>query len=178
MNRQPDVELVMRDYFNDDGLPAPDHVLDVIEERIMRQPQQRAWRVSWRDSHVNSYLKPLLAVAAIVVVALFGVDAHRQQLPQQLRRGAGAARQDQGVALLLVAGGRIRPRLRQSRHHFKLGIARGIEQRRDAVRVMGVAIGAGLEQGADHVDIAAGAGLHQRGALLEAASIDACLVPQ
>jgi len=72
MNRQPDVELVMRDYFADDGLPAPDHVLDVIEERIMRQPQQRAWRVSWRDSHVNSYLKPLLAVAAIVVVAVAG----------------------------------------------------------------------------------------------------------
>ena len=72
MNRSPDVELVLRDYFADDSWTAPDHVLDVIEERIMRQPQQRAWRVSWRDSHVNSYLKPLLAVAAIVVVAVAG----------------------------------------------------------------------------------------------------------
>jgi hypothetical protein len=72
MNRSPDVELVLRDYLADDSASAPDHVLDVIEERIMRQPQQRAWRVSWRDSHVNSYLKPLLAVAAIVVVAVAG----------------------------------------------------------------------------------------------------------
>jgi hypothetical protein len=72
MNRSPDVELVLRDYFANDSTSAPDHVLDVIEERILRQPQQRVWRVSWRDSHVNSYLKPILAVAAIVVVAVAG----------------------------------------------------------------------------------------------------------
>ena len=72
MNRSPDVEVVLRDYFSDDSSSAPDYVLDVIEERIMRQPQQRAWRVLRRDSHVNSYVKPLLAVAAIVVVAVAG----------------------------------------------------------------------------------------------------------
>ena len=73
MNRSPDVDLVLRDYFADDGWTAPDHVLEVIEERIMRQPQQRPWRVSWRDSHVNSYLKPLLAVAAVVAIAVAGI---------------------------------------------------------------------------------------------------------
>jgi hypothetical protein len=73
MNRSPDVDLVLRDYFADDGFIAPDHVLDVVEERIMRQPQQRAWRVLRRDSHVNSYLKPLLAVAAVVVIAVAGI---------------------------------------------------------------------------------------------------------
>jgi hypothetical protein len=73
MNRNPDVELVLRDYFSDDSSTAPDHVLDVIEERIWRQPQQRAWRVSRRDSHVNSYLKPLLAVAAVIMIAVAGI---------------------------------------------------------------------------------------------------------
>jgi hypothetical protein len=73
MNRSPDVELVLRDYFSNDSSSAPDHVLDVIEERIMRQPQQRAWRTSWRDSHVNSYVKPLLAIAAVVVIAVAGI---------------------------------------------------------------------------------------------------------
>lgn len=73
MNRSPDVELVLRDYFADDGFIAPDHVLDGVEERIMRQPQQRAWRVLRRDAHVNSYLKPLLAVAAVVVIAVAGI---------------------------------------------------------------------------------------------------------
>jgi hypothetical protein len=72
MNRIPDVDLVLRDYFAADGFIAPDHVLDVVEERILRQPQQRAWRVLWRDSHVNSYLKPLLAVAAVAVIAVAG----------------------------------------------------------------------------------------------------------
>jgi hypothetical protein len=72
MNRSPDVELVLRDYFADDGFIAPDHVLDVVEERIMRQPQQRAWRVLRRDAHVNSYLKPLLAVAAVALIAVAG----------------------------------------------------------------------------------------------------------
>ena len=72
MNRSPDVDLVLRDYFADDGFTAPDHVLDVVEERIERQPQQRAWRVLRRDSPVNSYLKPLLAVAAVVVIAVAG----------------------------------------------------------------------------------------------------------
>jgi len=78
MNRPPDVDLVLRDYFADDGFTAPDHVLDVVEERILRQPQQRAWRVLRRDSHMNSYLKPLLAVAAVVVVAVAGVTFLRQ----------------------------------------------------------------------------------------------------
>jgi hypothetical protein len=73
MNRSPDVDLVLRDYFADDGFIAPDHVLEVVEERIMRQPQQRAWRVLRRDAHVNSYLKPLLAVAAVVVIAVAGI---------------------------------------------------------------------------------------------------------
>jgi hypothetical protein len=73
MNRSPDVELVLRAYFADDSSTAPDHVLDEIEERIRRQPQQRAWRVLRRDSHVNSYLKPLLAVAAVIVIAVAGI---------------------------------------------------------------------------------------------------------
>ena len=72
MNRTPDVDLVLRDYFADDGLLAPDHVLDVIEERIMRQPQRRSWRVPGRESHANSSIKPLLAIAAVVVVAVAG----------------------------------------------------------------------------------------------------------
>jgi len=78
MNRSPDVELVLRDYFADDGSIAPDYVLDVVEERIMRQPQQRAWRVLRRDAHVNSYLKPMLAVAAVVVIAVAGIAIFRQ----------------------------------------------------------------------------------------------------
>ena len=72
MNRSPDVELVLRDYFAEDSWTAPDYVLDAVEERIIRQPQQRTWRVPWRDSTVNSYLKPIVAIAAVIVVSVAG----------------------------------------------------------------------------------------------------------
>ena len=87
MNRIPDVELVLRDYFADDGFIAPDYVLDVVEERIMRQPQQHAWRVLRKDAHVNSYLKPLIAVAAVVVIAVASIAL----LGQPSDSGVGSA---------------------------------------------------------------------------------------
>jgi hypothetical protein len=71
MNRSPDVELVLRDYFADDSSTAPDHVLDVIEQRIMRQPQQRSWRLPWR-LRMNAPVKLAVAASAVIVVAVAG----------------------------------------------------------------------------------------------------------
>ena len=68
MNHQPDVELVLRDYFADDGFPAPDHVLDVVEERIAREPRVLAWRLRRRPI-VNTYAKFAAGLAAVVIVA-------------------------------------------------------------------------------------------------------------
>ena len=51
----------------------PDRVFPSIVDRVERQPQQRAWRVSWRDSTVNAYLKPILAIAAVLVLAVGGI---------------------------------------------------------------------------------------------------------
>jgi hypothetical protein len=71
MNRSPDVELVLRDYFADDSWTAPDHVLDLVEERITRQPQQRSWRLLWRLP-MNTPIKLAAAVGAVLVVAVAG----------------------------------------------------------------------------------------------------------
>ena len=71
MNRTPDVELVLRDYFADDGLTAPDHVLDVVEKRIGRQRQRRAWPFNWRTNDVTP-LKLAAGLAAAIVVAVVG----------------------------------------------------------------------------------------------------------
>lgn len=81
MNPNLGVDRVLRDYFAEDGLLAPDHVLDVIEERIMRQPQRRNWRVTWWDSNPNTTFKPLLAIAAIIVVAVAGFALLRPSGP-------------------------------------------------------------------------------------------------
>ena len=88
MNPNLGVDLVLRDYFAEDGLLAPDHVLDVIEERIMLQPQRRTWRVPRRDARVNTYVKPLLAIAAIVVVAAIAGLALLEAVEPRRRRPA------------------------------------------------------------------------------------------
>ena len=72
MNTEHNVERVLQRWLVDGIDEMPDRVYLSILDRVERQPQQRAWRVSWRDSHVNTYFKPLLAVAAIVVVAVAG----------------------------------------------------------------------------------------------------------
>ena len=73
MNRTPDVELVLRDYFAEDGLTAPDYVLDVLEGRIRRQRQRRAWPFPWRTNDVTPF-KLAAGLAAALVVAVVGYN--------------------------------------------------------------------------------------------------------
>ena len=72
MTSERDIERILDHWFAERPTQVADRVLDEAADRIARQPQQPAWRVSLRDSHVNTYFKPLLAVAAIVVVAVAG----------------------------------------------------------------------------------------------------------
>jgi hypothetical protein len=74
VNRQPDVELVLRDYFADDGLTAPDYVLDVVAERIGRQPRRSAWRLPRRLHLMNRPLTYAAALAAILVIPVVGYN--------------------------------------------------------------------------------------------------------
>ena len=71
MNRSPDVELVLRDYFADDGLTAPDYVLDTVEGRISRQPQRRTWPFQGR-TNVTTQFKLIAGLAAALIVAVVG----------------------------------------------------------------------------------------------------------
>jgi hypothetical protein len=71
MNRTPDVERVLRDYFADDGLTAPDYILDTVEGRISRHRQRRSWRLPWRNP-MSTPFKLAAGLAAVVLVALVG----------------------------------------------------------------------------------------------------------
>ena len=73
MTPQRDIERVLERWLDDGINEMPDLVYLSILDRVERQPQQRAWRVSWRDSHVSTYIKPLAAVAAVVVIAVAGI---------------------------------------------------------------------------------------------------------
>ena len=71
MNRSPDVDLVLHDYFADDGLTAPDYILDVVESRISRQPQRRTWPFPGR-TNVTTQFKLIAGLAAALIVAVVG----------------------------------------------------------------------------------------------------------
>jgi hypothetical protein len=51
----------------------PDRVYLTVLDRVERQSQHGAWRVSWRNTRVNGYLKPMLAAAAVLAVVVAGL---------------------------------------------------------------------------------------------------------
>jgi len=67
-----DVERLMDLWLADGPLEVHERVIEGVADRIGHQRQQPAWRVSWRDSHVNASLKPVAAIAAIIVIAIVG----------------------------------------------------------------------------------------------------------
>ncbi|HTK45700.1 MAG TPA: hypothetical protein VL749_10150 [Patescibacteria group bacterium] len=71
MNRSLDVDVVLREYLADDGLTAPDRVLDVVEKRIGGLRQRHAWRLRGRLL-LNTQLKLVAGLAAVIVLALAG----------------------------------------------------------------------------------------------------------
>ena len=73
MTTERDVERVLERWLVDGIDEMPSRVFISIVDRVERQPQQRAWRVTWRDSTMNAYLKPILAIAAVVVLAVGGI---------------------------------------------------------------------------------------------------------
>ena len=73
MSADRDIERLLDTWFADGPMQVSDHAFDEAVGRLHRQRQRHAWRVSWRDSTVNAYLKPILAVAAVIVLAVGGV---------------------------------------------------------------------------------------------------------
>ena len=72
MTKERDIERLLDRWFSERPIEVADRVLDDVADRIGRQPQQPAWRVSWRDSQMQTNLKTLLAAAAIIVIAVVG----------------------------------------------------------------------------------------------------------
>jgi hypothetical protein len=71
MTSERDIERVLDHWFTERPTQVADRVLDEVADRIGREPQQPAW-LPWRDSHVIGNIKPLAAIAAVVLVAIVG----------------------------------------------------------------------------------------------------------
>ena len=76
-----DLDRALRTWFEDGPTVMPDRVVDVVADRIARQPQRRPWRLRGRP-FMNTYVKLAAALAAVIVVAVVGYNL----LPRQRRR--------------------------------------------------------------------------------------------
>lgn len=73
MTTQRDIERLLDNWLRDGPDAVADRVIDGVADRIEHQSQRPAWQVHWRDSHVNTNLRPLAAIAAVIVVAVAGL---------------------------------------------------------------------------------------------------------
>ena len=73
MTQEHDIERLLDRWLSDGPTEAPDRVLNVVADRIERQPQRPAWRFLRRKLPVNGYLKPLVAIAAVVLLVIGGI---------------------------------------------------------------------------------------------------------
>jgi hypothetical protein len=78
MTHDRDLDRLLDAWFADGPGEPSDRVLDEVAERIYRQRQRPAWRLTARETPVTTYLKPLLAIAAVIVIAVVGVLALRE----------------------------------------------------------------------------------------------------
>jgi hypothetical protein len=53
---------------------APDDVLEASRDRIRTTRQRRAWWPAWRSSEMSNFAKVLVATAAVVAVAVVGIN--------------------------------------------------------------------------------------------------------
>ncbi len=74
MTQQRDIERLLDHWFSDGPGQAPDRVVDIVADRIERQPQRPAWRLQWRPFPVNAYAKIAVAAAAVLIVAVVGYN--------------------------------------------------------------------------------------------------------
>jgi TRAP-type C4-dicarboxylate transport system substrate-binding protein len=72
MTQRREIEPLLDHWFQDGPSNASDRVLDVVTDRIWRQPQRPAWRLDWRHPFMHPNVKLATAIAAVVIVAIVG----------------------------------------------------------------------------------------------------------
>ena len=74
MTHEREIERVLDRWLADGPTEAPDRVFDAVIDRIERQSQRPVWRLPRRVVPVSPYLKPVAAIAAVIVVAVVGAN--------------------------------------------------------------------------------------------------------
>jgi hypothetical protein len=70
MTHERDIERILSHWLGDGPTEVPDRVMNVIADRIVRQPQRPAWRLNWRDANMHTSLRAAAVLAAVVIFAV------------------------------------------------------------------------------------------------------------
>ena len=68
MTQQRDIDHLLDQWFSDGPTHTPDRVIDVVADRIERQPQRPAWRFHLREIHVNTIIRAGAAMAVEITL--------------------------------------------------------------------------------------------------------------
>jgi hypothetical protein len=74
MNPDREIDNVLGTWLTDGPTAAPDRVLDVLTDRIARQPQRPTWRLDWRPTRMTTTFKLGTAAVAVAIVAVLGYN--------------------------------------------------------------------------------------------------------
>ena len=74
MHTEPDVTRIVRSWLHEDEHDSADRVLAAVLADVDTTPQRRAWWPAWRVPSMNTYAKLALAAAAVLVVAIVGIN--------------------------------------------------------------------------------------------------------
>jgi hypothetical protein len=75
MTTERDIERILDTWLADGPNAVADRVLDVVTDRIEHQPQRSTWHLRLRETTVTTRLKPIAAIAAVLVVAVVSLVA-------------------------------------------------------------------------------------------------------
>jgi len=90
MTSERDIERVLDHWFAERPTQVADRVLDEVADRIGREPRRPAW-LPWRATHMLGNIKPLAAVAAVIVIAVVGFAILRPSSGSNVGGAASAA---------------------------------------------------------------------------------------
>jgi hypothetical protein len=74
MHSEPDVTRIVRSWLRTDEHESADRVLDDVLGLLDATPQRRSWWPAWRIADMHTYAKLGIAAAAVVVVAVVGIN--------------------------------------------------------------------------------------------------------
>ena len=74
MDTGPDVTRIVRSWLHTDEHESADRVLGVVLDQLDTTRQRRPWWPARRIADMNTYAKLLIAAAAVVVVAVVGIN--------------------------------------------------------------------------------------------------------